>query len=59
MTEKLISDGLALLDLNVDGVGHLRLNRPEASDGMKVAFLRALYDAVMGRTASLGSGCSC
>ena len=47
MTEKLISDGLALLDLDPDGVGHLRLNRPEASNGMDVPFLRALYDAVM------------
>jgi 2-(1,2-epoxy-1,2-dihydrophenyl)acetyl-CoA isomerase len=47
VTEKLISDGLALLDLDADGVGHLRLNRPEASNGMNVPFLRALYDAVM------------
>ena len=47
VTEKLISDGLALLDLDADGVGHLRLNRPEASNGMDVPFLRALYDAVM------------
>ena len=47
MTDKLISDGLALLDLDSDGVGHLRLNRPEASNGMNVPFLRALYDAVM------------
>jgi 2-(1,2-epoxy-1,2-dihydrophenyl)acetyl-CoA isomerase len=47
VTDKLISDGLALLDLDSDGVGHLRLNRPEASNGMNVPFLRALYDAVM------------
>lgn len=47
MTDKLISDGLALLDLDPDGVGHLRLNRPEASNGMNVPFLRALYDAIM------------
>jgi 2-(1,2-epoxy-1,2-dihydrophenyl)acetyl-CoA isomerase len=47
VTEKLISDGLALLDLDADGVGRLRLNRPEASNGMDVPFLRALYDAVM------------
>jgi 2-(1,2-epoxy-1,2-dihydrophenyl)acetyl-CoA isomerase len=47
VTEKLISGGLALLDLDADGVGHLRLNRPEASNGMDVPFLRALYDAVM------------
>lgn len=47
MTDKLIGAGLALLDLDPDGVGHLRLNRPEASNGMNVEFLRALYDAIM------------
>jgi 2-(1,2-epoxy-1,2-dihydrophenyl)acetyl-CoA isomerase len=44
---KLIATGPVLLDLEDDGVGHLRLNRPEASNGMDVPFLRALYDAVM------------
>lgn len=43
---KLIDTGPARLDLD-DGVGHLRLCRPEASNGMDVPFLRALYDAVM------------
>lgn len=47
MSEKLIDEGPVLLDLDDDGVGHLRLNRPEASNGMDVPFLRALYDAVM------------
>jgi 2-(1,2-epoxy-1,2-dihydrophenyl)acetyl-CoA isomerase len=47
VTDKLIGAGLALLDLDPDGVGHLRLNRPEASNGMNVEFLRALYDAIM------------
>jgi 2-(1,2-epoxy-1,2-dihydrophenyl)acetyl-CoA isomerase len=47
MTEKLIAEGLVLLDLDGDGVGHLRLNRPGASNGMDVPFLRALYEAVM------------
>jgi 2-(1,2-epoxy-1,2-dihydrophenyl)acetyl-CoA isomerase len=47
VTEKLIAEGLVLLDLDDDGVGQLRLNRPEASNGMDVPFLRALYDAVM------------
>lgn len=47
MTGKLIDQGLVLLDLDDDGVGHLRLNRPQASNGMDVPFLRALYDAVM------------
>ncbi|MFC5995019.1 enoyl-CoA hydratase/isomerase family protein [Pseudonocardia hispaniensis] len=44
---KLIETGMVLLDLDDDGVGHLRLNRPEASNGMNVPFLRALYDGVM------------
>jgi 2-(1,2-epoxy-1,2-dihydrophenyl)acetyl-CoA isomerase len=47
MTEKLVAEGLALLDLHDDGVGHLLLNRPEASNSMNVEFLRALYDAIM------------
>jgi 2-(1,2-epoxy-1,2-dihydrophenyl)acetyl-CoA isomerase len=47
MTEQLIGDGLVLLDLDADGVGHLRLNRPEASNGMNADFLRALHDAVL------------
>jgi len=44
---RLIADGPVLLDLDDDGVGHLRLNRPEAANGMDVPFLRALYEAVM------------
>jgi 2-(1,2-epoxy-1,2-dihydrophenyl)acetyl-CoA isomerase len=44
---KLIDTGSALLDLDDDGVGHLRLNRPEAANGMDVPFLRSLYDAIM------------
>ncbi len=44
---KLIDSGTALLDLDDDGVGHLRLNRPEAANGMDVPFLRTLYDAIM------------
>jgi len=47
VTQKLISDGMALLDLDDDGVGRLRLNRPEASNGMSVEFLRALHEAVL------------
>ncbi len=43
----LIGSGPVLLDLDDDGVGHLRLNRPGASNGMSVPFLRALYDALM------------
>ncbi|MFR9806860.1 enoyl-CoA hydratase/isomerase family protein [Pseudonocardia sp. RS010] len=43
---KLIESGQVLLTLE-DGVGHLVLNRPEASNGMDVPFLRALHDAIM------------
>ena len=51
---KLIESGMVLLDLDDDGVAHLRLNRPEASNGMNVPFLRALYDAVMVATGQPG-----
>ena len=44
---KLIDSGPVLLDLADDGIGHLRLNRPEASNAVDVPTLRALYDAVM------------
>jgi len=47
MTDKLIDSGPVLLDLDADGVARLRLNRPEASNGMDVPFLKALYTAVM------------
>jgi 2-(1,2-epoxy-1,2-dihydrophenyl)acetyl-CoA isomerase len=43
---KLIETGPVLLGLE-DGVGRLVLNRPEASNGMDVPFLRGLYDAIM------------
>lgn len=44
---KLIETGQVLLNLDEDGIGHLVLNRPEASNGMDVPFLRALYDALL------------
>lgn len=47
MPDVLIDAGPVLLELHDDGVGRLRLNRPEASNGMDVPLLRALYDAVM------------
>ena len=47
MAEHLIASGPVLLDLEDSGVACLRLNRPEASNGMDVPFLRALYDAIM------------
>lgn len=43
----LIADGDVLLDLFEDGIGHLRLNRPDASNAMSNEFLKALFDAVM------------
>jgi 2-(1,2-epoxy-1,2-dihydrophenyl)acetyl-CoA isomerase len=42
----LIGSGPVLVDLD-DGVAHVRLNRPEASNGMNVPFLQALFEALM------------
>lgn len=42
----MISEGLVLLKVE-DGIAHITLNRPEASNGMNVEFLKALCDAVM------------
>lgn len=36
-----------LLDVDEAGVARLRLNRPEAANGMNIELLRALYDAVL------------
>ena len=47
MSEPLIESGLVLLDLDPDGVARLRLNRPEAANGMNVEFLRALHEAIL------------
>jgi 2-(1,2-epoxy-1,2-dihydrophenyl)acetyl-CoA isomerase len=47
MTDKLIDSGAVLLDLADDGVARIRLNRPEASNGMNVEFLRALHEAIL------------
>src|SRR5207302_8952048 len=46
VTESLIGSGPVLVDLD-DGVAHVRLNRPEASNGMNVPFLKALFEALM------------
>jgi 2-(1,2-epoxy-1,2-dihydrophenyl)acetyl-CoA isomerase len=45
--DKLIDSGPVLLDLDDDGVAQLRLNRPEAANGMNVEFLQALHAAIM------------
>ncbi|HEV7980371.1 enoyl-CoA hydratase/isomerase family protein [Amycolatopsis sp.] len=43
----LIDSGFALLDLDSDGIAWLRLNRPEAANGMSVEFLQAVHAAIM------------
>ncbi|MCW3039155.1 MAG: enoyl-CoA hydratase [Solirubrobacterales bacterium] len=43
----LIDSGTILLDLDEDGVAHLRFNRPEAANGLDVPFLQSLYTALM------------
>jgi 2-(1,2-epoxy-1,2-dihydrophenyl)acetyl-CoA isomerase len=46
MTELPITDGNVLLSIE-DRVAHIRLNRPEAANGMSVDLLRDFYNAVM------------
>jgi len=41
-----IADGPVLLDFG-GGIAHLRLNRPEAANGMSVELLKALHEAIM------------
>jgi 2-(1,2-epoxy-1,2-dihydrophenyl)acetyl-CoA isomerase len=45
--EELIGSGPVVLDLDGDGVAWLRLNRPEAANGLDVTLLRALHEALM------------
>ena len=47
MSETLIGSGPVLLELESDGIARLRLNRPEASNGMDVPFLQALHRAIL------------
>lgn len=47
MSEKLIDSGPVLLELADDGVARIRLNRPDASNGMNVEFLTALHAALL------------
>src|ERR1700739_1127869 len=42
----MIDEGPVLLDI-ADGIARLRLNRPDAANGMRVELLRALCDAIM------------
>jgi 2-(1,2-epoxy-1,2-dihydrophenyl)acetyl-CoA isomerase len=46
VTEPLIDSGPVLLDLD-GAVARLRLNRPDASNGLDVPLLKALYEALM------------
>jgi 2-(1,2-epoxy-1,2-dihydrophenyl)acetyl-CoA isomerase len=47
MTTSVIGSGPVLLDLEDNGIARLRLNRPEAANGMDVPFLQALHAALM------------
>ncbi len=40
----LVSTGPALLDLYDDGVAHVRMNRPEAANGLSLEMLKALHE---------------
>lgn len=46
-TLTLIGEGAALLSLDPDGVAHLRMNRPEAANGLSLEMLQALQQVVM------------
>jgi len=45
--DELISDGPVLLDLDQAGVARIRLNRPDAANGMNVELLQALHEAIV------------
>jgi 2-(1,2-epoxy-1,2-dihydrophenyl)acetyl-CoA isomerase len=47
VTEALIEDGDVLLDLEPSGIARLRLNRPDAANGMNVELLQALHGAIL------------
>lgn len=43
----LVGTGPALLELHADGVAHVRLNRPQASNGLDMELLKALHEVLM------------
>jgi 2-(1,2-epoxy-1,2-dihydrophenyl)acetyl-CoA isomerase len=43
----LVAEGPALLELHADGVAYVRLNRPEASNGLNMELLKALHEVLM------------
>ncbi len=45
-TEVLVGEGPALLELHADGVAHIRLNRPDAANGLDMAMLKGLHEVV-------------
>ena len=45
--ETVIDQGPVLLTIEQQQIAHIRLNRPDAANGMSVPLLRQLYDAVM------------
>ncbi len=43
----LVSEGPVLLSLHGDGVAHVRLNRPKASNGLNLELLKALHEVLL------------
>ncbi len=43
----LVGEGPALLELHPDGVAHIRLNRPDAANGLNIELLKALHEVIM------------
>ena len=43
----LVAQGPVLLDLHPDGVAHIRLNRPDAANGLDMDLLKAFHEVVM------------
>ncbi len=46
-TEVLVAEGPVRLALHADGVAHVRLNRPEVSNGLNMELLKALHEVLM------------
>jgi 2-(1,2-epoxy-1,2-dihydrophenyl)acetyl-CoA isomerase len=44
---RIVGEGPVLLELHADGVAHIRLNRPEASNGLDLDLLKSLHEAIM------------
>ena len=45
--EVLVADAPARLDLHAEGVAHVRLNRPDASNGLNMELLKAPHEVLM------------